>query len=72
VLILSRKVGQSIRIGENIVVTVLEWKDGQVSLGITAPRHIVIHRSEIFAAIERENRMAATSAALDLTTLPRP
>ncbi|HHY91861.1 MAG TPA: carbon storage regulator CsrA [Firmicutes bacterium] len=68
-LVLSRRPGQSIMIGDDIEVTVLEWKDGQVSLGITAPRHVPVHRREVYEAIVQENRAAAAPAQLDLRSL---
>lgn len=70
-LILSRKPGQSIMIGDDIEVTVLEWQDGQVSLGITAPRQVPVHRREVYEAIARENQAAAAPTKLDLAKLLR-
>ena len=57
-LILTRRIGHSIEIAENITVTVLRIKDGQVRLGINAPREIPVHREEIAERIrqERERR----------------
>ena len=46
-LILTRRIGRSIEIGEKITVTVLGIKDGQVRLGINAPRDIPVHREEV-------------------------
>jgi len=46
-LVLTRKTGESIVIGDDIVITVLETRGGQVRLGVDAPRHVVIHRSEV-------------------------
>ena len=57
-LVLARKTGQQIVIGDSIVVTVLSIRAGQVRLGIDAPRHIPIHRQEVYdamAAKAREN-----------------
>lgn len=53
-LLLSRKPGQEIVVGENgstVVITVVEVREGQVRLGITAPRHIPVHRKELLEAI---------------------
>ena len=47
-LILTRKLGESITIGEEIKITVLECQGKQVKLGIIAPRHVKVHREEIF------------------------
>ena len=54
-LILTRKAGQSIMIGHEIVVTVLETKGNQVRLGLTAPMDVAVHREEIFNKIQKEN-----------------
>lgn len=54
-LVLTRKMSQEIVIGDNITVTVLEYRQGQVRLGITAPKEIPIHRKEVRDAIERQN-----------------
>lgn len=61
-LVLSRKPGQSIVIGENIVVTVLEVRGDQVRLGIEAPRELPVNREEIYALIRAENAAAARAS----------
>ena len=61
-LVLTRHVHQSIVIGHDVVVTVLEVRGDQVRLGITAPKDIQVHREEVFAALTAANRQAATSA----------
>ncbi len=70
-LVLTRHVHQSIVIGHDVVVTVLEVRGDQVRLGITAPKEIQVHREEVFAALTAANRQAATSAtsASDLEAL---
>ena len=55
-LILTRKLGESITIGEEIKITVLECQGKQVKLGIIAPRHVKVHREEIFEKIQEENK----------------
>jgi len=60
-LVLTRKPNQSIMIGEEIEVSVVEIKGDQVKLGITAPRSVKVHRKEVFEAIQRENIDAARS-----------
>ncbi len=57
-LILTRKLGENIRIGEKIKITVLDVKGGQVKLGIEAPPHVAVHREEIYERIREENRRA--------------
>lgn len=61
-LVLTRKTGESIVIGEEIVVTVLEVRSDQVRLGIQAPRHVQVHREEVVRRVEGENAAAAASA----------
>lgn len=58
-LALTRKVGERIVIGDNIVVTVISVKGDNIRLAIDAPREIKIYRGEIFDAIASENRQAA-------------
>lgn len=58
-LILSRKVGESIRIGDDIEVIVSALDKNKVRLGIKSPRHIPIYREELYQKIEQENREAA-------------
>jgi len=60
-LVLTRKVGESIVIGDAIEVTVLEVRGEQVKLGIRAPRHVAVHRKEVYLAIQVENREAVQS-----------
>lgn len=60
-LILTRKSGEVIRIGDDIVLRVLEVRGAQVRLGVDAPPSVRIYREEIYQAIQRENREAALS-----------
>ena len=53
-LILTRRNGETLNIGDNVEVTILGVKGNQVRLGINAPRNIPVHRSEIYARIKRE------------------
>lgn len=76
-LVLTRHVHQSIVIGHDVIVTVLEVRGDQVRLGITAPKDIQVHREEVFVALTAANRQAATSASelevlRELTSEPRP
>ncbi|UOQ94396.1 carbon storage regulator CsrA [Halobacillus shinanisalinarum] len=59
-LVLNRKAGESIRIGDDIELKVVSVEGGQVKLGIDAPKHVEIHRQEVYAAIQSENTEAAT------------
>jgi carbon storage regulator len=54
VLILTRRVGETIRIGEDVVVTVLGVKGNQVRVGVEAPRQVEVHREEIYERILAE------------------
>ncbi|MDW7674557.1 MAG: carbon storage regulator CsrA [Bacillota bacterium] len=58
-LILTRKEQEAIVIANNIMISVLEIKDGQVRLGIKAPKDVTIYRKEIYDAIQEENKQAA-------------
>ena len=51
-LILTRRVGESVVIGEDVTVTVLGVKGNQVRIGINAPKHVAVHREEIFERIK--------------------
>jgi len=59
VLVLSRQVDETIMIGDDIEVTVVDIRGDKVRLGITAPKEIAVHRKEVYEAIKRENRAAA-------------
>ena len=61
-LVLSRKIGEKIRINDNIVLTIVDVRGDKVRLGIDAPRDIPIHREEIVEAIAAEERRAAAEA----------
>lgn len=66
-LILTRKIGEAITIGDgSIKVSVVEVKGRQVRLGITAPADTPIHREEIFRKIKESNQMAVSASAADL------
>ncbi len=65
-LILTRKLGESITIGDDIKVSVLGIRGRQVRLGIEAPTKVVVHREEIYVKIQAENRKASGSIKGDL------
>ncbi len=58
-LVLSRQRDQSIIIGDNVVITIVDVRGDKVKLGIEAPKEIPVHRQEVYEAIQRENRQAA-------------
>lgn len=68
-LVLSRKPNESIIIGDNIEVKVVEVRGEQVKLGITAPREISVHRKEIYDSIQQQNKQAAESGRTDIDKL---
>ena len=59
-LVLSRRIGESVVIGSDVVVTVLEVRGDIIRLGIDAPREVTVHRQEVFEAIEAANKSAAS------------
>lgn len=65
-LVLTRKVGECIAIGDDIKVIVMQIKGKQVRLGIKASAETVIHREEIFQKIQQENKMASQSKITSL------
>lgn len=71
-LVLSRKVGESLVIGSNVTVTVVEFRGDQVRLGVQAPRSVQVYREEIYEEVSRQNRAAAEVNVRDLADLPRP
>jgi carbon storage regulator len=54
-LILTRRVGEAVMIGSDVTVTVLGVKGNQVRIGVNAPKHVAVHREEIFERIQREH-----------------
>jgi carbon storage regulator len=58
-LVLTRKSGEAINVGDDITVTVLEVKGSQVRLGIQAPLNVIIHRKELYEKIKGENLMSS-------------
>ncbi len=57
-LVLTRRPGESIVIGDNIVVTIIEIKGGQVRVGVDAPRSVDVYRKEIYEQVRQENLAA--------------
>lgn len=60
-LVLARKTGQSIVVGDNIIITVIEIRGDQVRLGILAPRSIPVHRKELLDQVKAQNIEAAAA-----------
>ncbi|WP_100550823.1 carbon storage regulator CsrA [Caedibacter taeniospiralis] len=59
-LILTRKIGETVMIGDEVTVTVLGVKGNQVRLGISAPKDVSVHREEIFVRIKGEHSLGDT------------
>ncbi len=62
-LVLSRRVGESVVIGDDVVVTVLEVRGDVIRVGVDAPRHVQVRRQELLAELEQTNRAAASPSA---------
>ena len=75
-LVLSRQRDESIFIGDNIKITVVDIRGDKVRLGINAPVEIPVHRQEVYEAIQRENKQAAqmdpTAAREAVVSHPEP
>ena len=68
-LILTRKPSESITIGDDIKIQVIEIKGKQVRLGIDAPRSYTIHREEVYIRIQEENKRAAEKSPVSLKNI---
>ncbi|MBY6271395.1 MAG: carbon storage regulator [Bacillaceae bacterium] len=68
-LVLTRKLKEAIQIGDDIEITVLAIQGDQVKLGIKAPKHVEIHRKEVYLAIQRENSEASLASKTSLQEL---
>lgn len=68
-LVLSRHRDESIMIGDNVVVTIVDIRGDKVRLGINAPKDIPVHRQEVYEAIQRENQKASQLKTADTRQL---
>ena len=69
-LVLSRQRDETIMIGDDVEITVVDIRGDKVRLGITAPRSIKVHRKEVYDAIKRENEQAAKLKPQDVPDVP--
>ncbi len=70
-LVLSRRVGESIVIGDDVTVTVLEVRGDVVRIGINAPRSVAVHREELLRELEESNRASASPSDAAIASLAR-
>ncbi len=70
-LILTRKLGESVYIGDDIKITLMEIKGNQVRVGVQAPSSVRIYREEIYLQILEENKRAAAETPSDLADVAR-
>lgn len=68
-LILSRKIDQKIRIGDDIILTIIDVKGDQVKIGVEAPSNVKVYRQEVFSAIQSENTAANNISVEQLNKL---
>lgn len=68
-LILTRKVDEKVRIGNDITLTIIELRGGMVRIGIEAPKNVRVYREEVFNAIKNENAQALAASQNALTQL---
>lgn len=65
-LILTRRVGETVMIGQDVTITVLGVKGNQVRIGINAPKSVAVHREEVFEKIKREQMAGTNKPATDI------
>lgn len=70
-LVLTRKIGESIKINEDIKVTVIEIKGKNIRIGIEAPKETKVYREELYFKIKSENESAAVAPKIDLSKVTK-
>lgn len=65
-LVLTRKKGQSIMLGDDIEITIVDIQGDQVRLGVNAPKSVSIHRKEVYIEIQEENKKAANAGPISM------
>jgi carbon storage regulator len=71
VLVLTRRPGESVMVGDDIVITVLDVRGDVVRLGIKAPRAVQVHREEVYQELQRVNRESASPSDVAVRELSR-
>lgn len=71
-LMITRKIGERIVLGDDVIVAVMEIRGQTVRLGIEAPRSLPVYREEIWAEVKKENEAAASAAGAALPEIPAP
>jgi carbon storage regulator len=69
-LVLSRQRDETIMIGDDVEITIVDIRGDKVRLGINAPKHVAVHRKEVYEEIQRENKCAAQMQPDDLNNAP--
>jgi carbon storage regulator len=68
-LVLSRRVGESVVIGDDVTVTILEVRSDGIRIGIDAPRSVAVHRAELLVELEESNKDSASPSEESVSTL---
>lgn len=71
-LVLTRRLSQSIKIGDGIEITIIEVRGDQVRIGISALKDVSVYRAKVYQAIQQENRAAVNTTEVPDVRLPRP
>ncbi|MEO2105174.1 MAG: carbon storage regulator CsrA [Actinomycetota bacterium] len=70
-LVLTRRANESIMIGDDIVITVLDVRGDQIRIGIKAPRSVAVHREEVYAELQEANQAAASPSKAAMANLSK-